>query len=225
MPSAFVPLTNSGFLIGRKGMRDPHRTPEASLSGIFGMRAHGVPIRSGGSAGHRERVIMAIIDDPDLTSGSGEELQVPAAFTDVLGYYLRIAQEASFQAVRQAAGTELKPGWHTILTILAESSGLTPSELSRRCGRDRSTLTATLKTLSGRGLIERRRNPDDQRSYQVMLTPAGIAMQTRLRAVALRHDRRLDEIVGADKAVVMAALRRIVIGLGPASDTGASGDD
>lgn len=159
-------------------------------------------------------------DDIDMETAPGDELQVPAAFTEVLGYHLRIAQEASFQAIRQAAGTELKPGWYTILTILAETGGLTPSELSRRCGRDRSTLTATLKALSGRGLIERRRNPDDQRSYHVILTPAGVAMQDRLHEVALRHDRRLDEIVGPDKAVVLAALRRIVVGLGPAADTG-----
>ncbi len=161
----------------------------------------------------------------ETTPAACDELMVPAAFTEVLGYHLRIAQEASFQAIRQAAGTELKPGWYTILTILSETGGLTPSELSRRCGRDRSTLTATLKSLAGRGLIDRQRNPDDQRSYRVILTEAGIAMQARLHDVARNHDRRLDEIVGADKAVVLAALRRIVLGLGGAAESEAEDDE
>ncbi|MGG6495301.1 UNVERIFIED_CONTAM: hypothetical protein NY603_20485, partial [Bacteroidetes bacterium 56_B9] len=68
------------------------------------------------------------------------EVSIPEAFADLLGYHLRLAQEASFQAIRQAAGrSELKPGWYTILTILSDNPGLTPTELSRFCGRDRST--------------------------------------------------------------------------------------
>ena len=163
-------------------------------------------------------------DDTTPAPSACDERLNSSAFTEVPRYLLHTAQDASFQAIRQAAGTELKPGWYTILTILAETGGLTPSELSRRCGRDRSTLTATLKALSGRGLIDRQRNPDDQRSYRVILTEAGSAMQARLHDVARDHDQRLDEIVGADKAVVLAALRRIVLGLGGAVETDAEDD-
>ncbi|MDP9857430.1 MarR family winged helix-turn-helix transcriptional regulator [Agrobacterium tumefaciens] len=147
----------------------------------------------------------------DSPSQSDGDLLIPEAFRDVIGYHLRVAQEVSFQAFSaMLEKTDLKPGWYSILTILSEYEELTPSELSKVCGRDRSTLTSTLKGLSIRGLIERRQNPDDQRSYSVSLTKAGREMYSRLHAFALEHDRRLDEIVGKDKDLLVAILARIV---------------
>ncbi len=138
------------------------------------------------------------------------EPSVPAAFRDVIGYHLRIAQDASFHAIRQgAAGGAIKPGWYTLLSILHDSPGLTPGELSVCCGRDRSTLTGTLKDLAGNGLISRRRRASDQRSYSVRLTAKGRAMLDRMRAHAGRHDGRLDAIVGEHKPLLLTLLRRI----------------
>ncbi|MGV2068561.1 MarR family winged helix-turn-helix transcriptional regulator [Agrobacterium sp. 22-226-1] len=147
----------------------------------------------------------------DTPSQSDSDPLIPEAFRDVIGYHLRVAQEVSFQAFSaMLEKTDLKPGWYSILTILSEYEELTPSELSKVCGRDRSTLTSTLKGLSIRGLIERRQNPDDQRSYSVSLTKAGREMHSRLHAFAQEHDRRLDEIVGKDKDLLVAILARIV---------------
>lgn len=151
----------------------------------------------------------------DSPSQSDSDLLIPEAFRDVIGYHLRVAQEVSFQAFSaMLEKTDLKPGWYSILTILSEHEELTPSELSKVCGRDRSTLTSTLKGLSIRGLIERRQNPDDQRSYSVSLTKEGREMYSRLHAFAQEHDRRLDEIVGKDKDILIAILARIVDSLG-----------
>lgn len=147
----------------------------------------------------------------DTPSQNDSDLVIPEAFRDVIGYHLRVAQEVSFQTFSaMLEKTDLKPGWYSILTILSEHEELTPSELSKVCGRDRSTLTSTLKGLSIRGLIERRQNPDDQRSYSVSLTKAGREMHSRLHAFAQEHDRRLDEIVGKDKDLLVAILARIV---------------
>ncbi len=143
------------------------------------------------------------------------ELQIPDSFHDLVGYYLRIAQEASFQAIRKGAGAEdLKPGWYTLLTIIAENPGLPPSDISRLIGRDRSTLTSTIKLLNARGLISRRRSRADQRSYGVRLTAEVEAMLEKLKRIAHAHDARLDAIVGADKAHFIAILRRIAEELG-----------
>lgn len=151
----------------------------------------------------------------ELPGQNETDILIPAAFRDVIGYHLRVAQEVSFQAFSaMLEKTDLKPGWYSILTILSEYDGLTPSELSKVCGRDRSTLTSTLKGLSIRGLIERRQNPDDQRSYSVLLTDEGRKMHSLLHAFAQEHDRRLDEIVGRDKEVLVAILERIVGALG-----------
>ncbi|MGN6095135.1 MAG: MarR family winged helix-turn-helix transcriptional regulator [Bosea sp. (in: a-proteobacteria)] len=154
---------------------------------------------------------------PAERTGAAErpELQIPDSFHDLVGYYLRIAQEASFQAIRKGAGAEdLKPGWYTLLTIIAENPGLPPSDISRLIGRDRSTLTSTIKLLNARGLISRRRSRADQRSYGVRLTAEGEAMLEKLKRIAHAHDARLDAIVGADKAHFIAILRRIAEELG-----------
>lgn len=152
-------------------------------------------------------------DDNSIQNDS--EVLIPDAFRDVIGYHLRVAQEISFQAFSTALEkTDLKPGWYSVLTILSENDALTPSELSKVCGRDRSTLTSTLKGLSIRGLIERRQNPADQRSYSVNLTPEGRRMHARLQVFAQAHDRHLDEIVGEDKDALIAILARIVSALG-----------
>lgn len=157
---------------------------------------------------------------PNMQAASAEgEAPVPAMFQDLIGYHLRVAQETSFQAFAKAAGkADLKPGWYALLTVLAERESMTPSELSRICGRDRSTLTSSLKALSHRGLIERRWNPDDQRSYSVRLTEDGRKMQERLHAIAVVHDARLDEIAGEDKAVLIAVLSRIAATFGMSQD-------
>ncbi|MDR3465067.1 MAG: MarR family transcriptional regulator [Xanthobacteraceae bacterium] len=140
---------------------------------------------------------------------------VPEGFADLIAYHLRLAQDASFQAIRQRAGkSDLKPGWYATLTILSDNPGLTPTELSLLCGRDRSTLSSTLKALSARGFIARRHTPGDQRSYSVRLTAAGEAMLKKLRVIARIHDARLDAIVGKDKPVLIAVLRRIAETLG-----------
>jgi len=145
----------------------------------------------------------------------GGEGGMPDALANLIGYHLRVAQEASFHAIRQAAGksSDLKPGWYTILMLLSDNPGLKPTELSRLCGRDRSTLSSTLKALSARGLILRRRTPGDQRSYGVRLTAAGESMLKQLRIISRIHDARLDALVGKDKLLLIALLRRIVDGL------------
>jgi len=145
-----------------------------------------------------------------VTERAGEDNATPAVFQNVIGYHLRQAQEASFGAFSAAADKAgLKPGWYTILTMLAERDALTPSELGALCGRDRSTLTSTLKGLAAHALIVRERRSEDQRSYVVLLTDEGKRVQKALAEVAHEHDRLLDTILGSEKARFLAALKTI----------------
>jgi DNA-binding MarR family transcriptional regulator len=133
------------------------------------------------------------------------------ALSDVIGFHLRVAQEASFQAFKQRVGNaDLKPGRYAILCIIAERPGLTATELSRACGRDKSTLTPALKDLSQRGFVIRARTPSDERRYTIELTQAGEQLLRQLRVHARAHDLELDRIVGPEnRAGFIASLRRI----------------
>src|SRR5262249_3405315 len=48
---------------------------------------------------------------------------------------------------------------------------------------DSGTLTPLLKRLEAMGLVRRARDPDDERSVRISLTPAGIEMQCKERTV------------------------------------------
>src|SRR5436309_2298638 len=72
-----------------------------------------------------------------------------------VGFHLRLAQSASFQAfARLANGVELtRPGWFATLTLIGANPGISQTELSRANGRDKSTLTPVLQDLTRRRLV------------------------------------------------------------------------
>jgi DNA-binding MarR family transcriptional regulator len=131
---------------------------------------------------------------------------------DWLGFHLRMAQVASFQAfARQAQTVDLSPGRFAVLMLIGENPGISQTELSRANGRDKSTLTPVLDDLVRRKLVSRRRTAHDRRTYQLSLTPAGDAMLRELTACAERHEADLDRIVGArDRAKFLRILRRLM---------------
>ena len=133
-----------------------------------------------------------------------------------LGFHLRMAQIASFQAfAREVGEVELPPGRFALLTLIGRNPGISQTVLSRAAGRDKSTLTPALRDLKRRGLIARKRLDSDRRSYHLTLTPDGEAMLQRLTECAARHDRNLDRIVGPrDKPRLLRLLRKIMSELG-----------
>jgi DNA-binding MarR family transcriptional regulator len=139
--------------------------------------------------------------------------------TDAIGFHLRLAQEASFRAFAQRVGDpDLKPRRFSVLALIGENPGITQTVLSRCSGRDKSTLTPTIRDLETRGLVERRPVPDDRRSFNLHLTDAGTALLTELQLHAQRHDQALDRIVGKQKAELVRLLRRITLALGETED-------
>src|SRR6185436_6482286 len=133
-----------------------------------------------------------------------------------LGFHLRMAQIASFQAfAREVGEVDLPPGRFALLTLIGRNPGISQTVLSRAAGRDKSTLTPALRDLKRRGLIARDRLARDKRSYHLTLTPEGEATLQRLTECAARHDRNLDRIVGPrDKPRLLRILRKIMSELG-----------
>lgn len=116
----------------------------------------------------------------------------------MIGYHLRQAQEASFSHFASLAHEQLDPGRFAILTIISANEGINQTALSEASGRDKSTLTVTLRYLLAKGLIERARTEHDRRNYAIRLTDAGRAHLAELTACAAQHEADLDRIVGQD---------------------------
>jgi DNA-binding MarR family transcriptional regulator len=134
---------------------------------------------------------------------------------DMIGFYMLLAQEASFLGYRRRVDdAQLLPGRFPILALIGENPGLSQTALSRASGRDISSLTPALDHLEARGLVFRRRVPSDRRSYALSLTAKGERLLKELLGHARAHEGRLDEIVGAKhKAEFIRTLRRIVMTL------------
>ena len=68
---------------------------------------------------------------------------------------------------------------YLVMLALWEDSPLSVTEIGRLLQLDLPTLSPLLKRLEALGFVDRRRNPADERSLQVTLTPAGRALRTQ----------------------------------------------
>lgn len=128
-----------------------------------------------------------------------------------VGFHLRLAQTASFQAfVQEAREVDLSPGRFATMVLIGRNPGISQTALAAANGRDKSTLTPILEDLERRGLIVREKMKSDRRSYQLTLTDSGKKMLEQLTVCAKRHDDNLDRIIGAkDRAKFLKILQKI----------------
>lgn len=66
---------------------------------------------------------------------------------------------------------------YLVLLVLWERDGLGVSEIGARLFLDSGTLTPLLKRLEAQGLVDRSRDPEDERRVEVRLTDAGRALK------------------------------------------------
>ncbi len=144
---------------------------------------------------------------------NAEEALRLGPLADFIGFHLRLAQEASFQAfARRVRGYQMRPGRFAVLALIGENPGISQTALGRAAGRDKSTLTPALNDLVRRALVKRRRVASDRRSYALSLTVKGKRLLDELTLHARAHDRVLDEIVGLrHKAGFIRTLRRLAM--------------
>src|SRR5499433_2279984 len=75
-----------------------------------------------------------------------------------------------------------------ILRLIGLSPGLSQQELGRRLAILPSQLVALLDELEERGLIERRQDPADRRTYALHLTASGRNITEQIGRIAREHD-------------------------------------
>jgi DNA-binding MarR family transcriptional regulator len=144
----------------------------------------------------------------------GQPAGTPVAFGALenwVGFNLRMAQEAAFQAFsRLSRDIGEHPGRFAILTLIAENRGISQTTLSTAAGRDKSSMTPVLEDLVRCGLVRRHKTDKDRRAYRLSLTPAGARTLAKLGACARQHEQNLDRAIGSgDRARFLRALKRI----------------
>ncbi|HXD45609.1 MAG TPA: MarR family transcriptional regulator [Pseudolabrys sp.] len=132
-----------------------------------------------------------------------------------VGFNLRMAQEAAFQAFsRRSQEIGESPGRFATLMLIGRNPGISQTELSLANGRDKSSLTPVVEDLVRRGLVERKRMDEDRRAYRLNLTPAGERTLASMVRCARGHERVLDGLIGArDRKRFIDVLKRIAAGI------------
>ena len=113
----------------------------------------------------------------------------PGLLPSLLGYRLRLAQQAVFRDFASSVA-ELSPGRVGILLLLEANPGVTQSRLAQAVSLDRSTMVGVVDMLESRGLIERRRGVD-RRTNGLWLTDEGRVLVARLKRRIQAHERRV----------------------------------
>lgn len=101
------------------------------------------------------------------------------------------------------------PQYLTMLALWARPNGSTVGELGERLHLDSGTLTPLLKRLESAGLVERHRDPADERRVIITVTPDGDRLQEEVVHVPEALASRLG--LGLDEAGVLHALLHRVV--------------
>ena len=142
--------------------------------------------------------------------------QVPAT-PPRLGPPKELLQSASFLlkrlgfAIKERAldafeSTGLSPYHHGVLVLLEEQPCKKQAAIADALGYDRSHLVGMLDELEERGLIDRRRDPNDRRRHLVSLTPEGRRALIRLRSIVKRIEDEFFAPLDAEQRATLHAL-------------------
>lgn len=71
---------------------------------------------------------------------------------------------------------------YAVMLVLWERESITLGELGTRLQLDSGTLSPLLKRLESHALVTRARRPEDERTVQLTLTPAGAALRDEAKA-------------------------------------------
>lgn len=132
----------------------------------------------------------------------------PGLLPGLLGYRLRLAQQAVFRDFGQTV-SDLPPGRVGILLLIEANPGVTQTRLAQAVGLDRSTLVGVLHALEARGLVERRRGAD-RRTNGLLLTRAGSTLVSALKRRIRLHERRVAaRLTPEERAQLLALLGKL----------------
>jgi len=92
-----------------------------------------------------------------------------------------------------------------VLIAIDERAPLSQQEVARRMGVDRTTMVALIDDLEGKGLVQRRQDPDDRRKNVVLLTEAGRTTLRGATAATEQAERRFLASLSGDRSVAFTA--------------------
>jgi DNA-binding MarR family transcriptional regulator len=110
----------------------------------------------------------------------------------------------------QLAPLGLEPRHFGMLTRLAENEGRSQQAIGDLMGLNATRMVFLVDELEQRGLVERRRNPSDRRSYALYLTDQGRAKLREAQQASAGHaDQVGASLTDTERTQLTALLRRL----------------
>lgn len=136
----------------------------------------------------------------------------------VIGLLLRLAyQHYSHDieaALSEAGFGDIRPSAANVFPFVPPE-GITVSRLAELARVRKQSMAQAVDQLERSGYVERRPNPDDQRSQLVFLTARGASVPVVTHAAADRVERRWAELIGpAELETLRGGLQRLLTELG-----------
>jgi DNA-binding MarR family transcriptional regulator len=107
------------------------------------------------------------------------------------------------------ADSPLTPEEYAVYSVLFDEGPHAPTELARRTGMPPTSMSHFVRAMLERGHAERAANPDDRRSYRIVLTPAGLEAQAAAARFFAVADERFTDALAIDEEDAQAVLREI----------------
>ena len=127
--------------------------------------------------------------------------------TGGVGFLLsQVGAHAALGFAERLAPLDLAPAHAGILRVIKEADGLSQQALGEKLGMFPSRLVVVLDELEERGLIERRDNPADRRSYALYLTEAGREAWRQIGQIGREHQDALCAALDESERLQLAGL-------------------
>jgi DNA-binding MarR family transcriptional regulator len=143
----------------------------------------------------------------------------PARDDDIAYLLVQLGFHAARRFSERLAPLGLEPRQFGMLTRLAANEGKSQQAVGELIGLNPTRMVFLVDELEKQGLVERRRNPADRRSYELYLTDQGRAKLSEAQGVSAGNDREIGaSLTGAQRRELATLLRQV------ADEQGVSGE-
>jgi DNA-binding MarR family transcriptional regulator len=150
-----------------------------------------------------------------------EEPSTRDFMSGLLGYQLRRASAAMMADLAAVLSPlQLRPVQFTILSLVADNSGISQTELCRALAIRKANMVPLIAELDGRGLLTRKLAPQDRRVHMLNLTPRAEVELPVWRELVEAHERRFFNRLNADERESLHRLLRGLWSRAPQSNLG-----
>jgi DNA-binding MarR family transcriptional regulator len=117
-----------------------------------------------------------------------------------------LGTHAAMRFAERVAELDLTPPQIGLLRLIAASPGQSQQAVAQLLGLPPSRVVGLVDALADRGLVERRRNPEDRRLHALHTTDAADALLARVTVIGREHDDAVCRSLDADERAQLRTL-------------------